>query len=172
VLGGVLVAIPVKLEAVLEALQMTTDTNSHHLDKRTGEIVMLTDEEWDAAEADAFISQYPDWQRDLILKAREIQQSDHFVALPDKLEINNYEIMERFCQAYPNQRISAALSGCIRGKGAFRRFGSAVADFGIQDEWYRFELNALKEIAVEWLEEHAIPFTGGDIIEDLSEDAM
>jgi hypothetical protein len=162
----------VRLQDVINALEMTVDSNSHYLDKRTGEIVMLTDEDLRAAEEDELISQYPEWQRDLVLKAREVQQSDQFIQLPDSFEIDNYEIMERFCREYPNQRISVALLGSIKGKGAFRRFNTAVSDFGIQDKWNQFERNALKEIAVEWLEEHGIQYTPKDVIEHTSEGAM
>jgi hypothetical protein len=47
---------------------MTADSISHYLDKRTGVIVMITDEELKAAEEDELISEYPEWQRDSILE--------------------------------------------------------------------------------------------------------
>ena len=79
--------LPVKLQDVVEALEEAAEFGLHFLDKRTGEIVTLSDEEWEAAEADELISTYPEWQREMILKAREIQKSQDFVALPDRLEI-------------------------------------------------------------------------------------
>jgi hypothetical protein len=60
----------VKLNEVVEALESVTEEHAHYLDKRTGEIIFLTSEELQAAEEDDLISEYPDWQRESILKAR------------------------------------------------------------------------------------------------------
>ncbi len=157
--------LPVKLQDVIDALEMAADFNSYFLDRRTGDIEGITEEVWNAAENNELISGYPEWQRDLILKAREIQSTDHFVELPSKNDINSYEIMEQFCHEYPNRRISEKLSVAIKGKGAFRRFNDMIDDIGLRDEWNRFEHQQLEDIAVEWLEDEGIPFTRGDEIE-------
>lgn len=157
--------LPVKLQDVIDALQSTGDFISYFLDRRTGEIELITEEVWSAGEKDELISTYPEWQRDSILKAREIQSTDHFVELPSKDEIDSYKIMEQFCREYPNRRISENLSAVIKGKGAFRRFKDMVDDLGIQDEWNRFEHQQFEDLAVEWLEANEIPFTRDDEIE-------
>lgn len=157
--------LPVKLHDVVDALGMTADSISYFLDRRTGEIQMITDEVWSAAENDELISEYPEWQRESILKAREIQSTDHFVELPSHIESNSYEIMERFCHEYPNPQISQRLSGVIKGKGAFRRFNDIIDDLGIRDEWNRFERQSREDLAIEWLEAEEIPFTRDDEIE-------
>lgn len=157
--------LPVKLQDVVDALELTAEFNFYFLDRRTGEIEMITEEVWDAAANDELISQYPEWQRELILKAREIQSTDYYVELPDKFEVNSYAMMERFCHEYSNRHISATLSAAIRGKGAFRRFRDMISDLGIENEWNRFEQQRFEEIAVEWLETEGIPFTRGDEID-------
>jgi hypothetical protein len=156
---------PVKLQDVIDALEMTEDFNSYFLDRRTGAIEMITEEVWSAAENNELISEYPEWERELILKAREIQSTDYFIELPSKLDLDSYEIMERFCHEYPNRQISRTLWHAIKGKGAFRRFKDMIFDLGIQDEWNRFEHQAFEEMAVDWLEAEGIPFTRGDEIE-------
>lgn len=157
--------LPVKLQDIIDALEITSDFSSYFLDRRTGEIEIITDDIWSAAENDELISEYPEWQRDLILKARKIQTTDHFVELPNKSDINSYDIMEQFCLEYPNRRISEKLSVAIKGKGAFRRFKDMLDDLGIRDEWNRFEHQQLEDIAVEWLEDEGIPFKRGDEVE-------
>ena len=157
--------LPVKLQDLIDALQLTVDSNSYFLDRRTGEIEMITEEDWSAAESDELISTYPEWQRDSILKAREIQSTDHFVELPSEDEIDSYEIMEQFCREYPNRRLSEKLSAVIKGKGAFRRFRDMIDGLGIQDEWHSFEHQQFEDLAVEWLEANGIPFTRDDEIE-------
>lgn len=157
--------LPVKLQDVIDALELTSDFNSHFLDRRTGEIEMITDEVWSAAENDELLSTHPDWERELILKAREIRNTEHFVELPSKFDINSYQMMERFCHEHPNRRISESLSHAIRAKGAFHRFRDKIADLGIEDEWRRFEHQQFEDLAVEWLEAEGIPFTREDEIE-------
>ena len=158
--------LPAKLQEVIDAFEMAADECSYYLDKRTGEIEMIQDEIWRAVEDDDPVEDYPEWQHEVILKAKEIWEGDeHFAKLPDKFEINSYAIMERFCHQYPNERISEQLSQAIRGKGAFRRFKDLVFDLGIQDKWNQFEHEAYEEMAIDWLESEDIPFTRGDEIE-------
>ena len=65
-------SLTVKLDDVVEAIDSAMEEHVHYLDKRTGEIVLLTSEELQAAEDDELISEYPDWQQESILKAREV----------------------------------------------------------------------------------------------------
>ena len=157
-------SLPVRLKDVSEAFELAHDQCSHYLDKRTGEIFLITTEERSAAEEDELVSDYPEWQQDSILKAREILESDDFVELPGQFDIDEYSIMERFGQEYEDRRTSAELLRCIRGRGAFRRFKDTVYELGIQDEWYEFRRQAFEEIAVEWLETNQIPYTRDDEI--------
>ena len=54
--------LPVKLQDVIEALEMAAESTMCFLDRRTGEIEMITDEVWSAAENDDLIWEYPEWQ--------------------------------------------------------------------------------------------------------------
>jgi hypothetical protein len=171
-MGGGAMSLPVKLKDVVDALEATSEFSMYFLDKRTGEIVMLTDEEWEAADADELISTYPEWQREVILKAREIQKSEDFVELPDRAEIDEYEIMERFAHEYEDQRASAELLRSIKGKGAFQRFKAAISELGIQQKWYDFRASELEEIAADWLDSEEIPYTREDIAEPNAEISM
>jgi hypothetical protein len=170
--GGGTMPLPVKLQDVVDALEAAAESSMHFLDKRTGEIVMLTDEEWKAAEEDELISDYPDWQRDAILKAREVQASEHFIELPGQSDINEYELMERFADEYKDQRTSAELLRSIKGKGAFRRFKDTISDLGLWAEWNEFRAKEFEGIATEWLDDEGIPYTREDIAEPNSEISM
>src|SRR5688572_28378514 len=153
-------SLSVRLKDVVQALDEASDMCSHYMDKRTGEIFLVTNEEMSAVEGD--VTDYPDWQQQSILKAREIFESKDFVQLPGQFDINEYSIMERFGQEYEDSRTSAELLRSIRGQGAFRRFKDTVHELGIQDEWYEFRRNQFEEIAVEWLEANQIPYTRED----------
>jgi hypothetical protein len=82
-------ALPVKLQDVIEAMDITGEEHSQYLDRRAGEVFMVTNEEMEAAEEDELISEYPDWQREGILKARETLNSNDFVELPTQFDITS-----------------------------------------------------------------------------------
>jgi hypothetical protein len=52
-------SLPVRLDDVIKALEAAAEQHSHYLDKRTGEIFLVTNEEIEAAEEDELISEYP-----------------------------------------------------------------------------------------------------------------
>ncbi|MDQ5847192.1 MAG: UPF0158 family protein [Acidobacteriota bacterium] len=150
---------PVKLNDVIEALDTAAEGCAHYLHRHTGEIVMVTDEEMEAAEEDELISEYPDWQREAILKAREILKSENFVELPDQFDIHDYEIMEAFCLTYENRPVGEELRRLIKGSGAFKRFKNAIYSVGADKAWYEFRRAEIEKIAVQWLEEQQMPYT-------------
>jgi len=161
-----------RLEDVIEALESAGDEQPHYLDKRTGEILLVTDEDIRAAEEDDLISQYPDWQRDSILKAREVlRDSEQFIQLPDQFDIHEYEIMKDFCLAFEDRQVGGELLRLIKGSGAFRRFKNAINEMGADKPGYEFKRSELERLAIEWLEEHETPYSR-DEATDVSEASM
>jgi len=149
----------VKLNDIIEGLEFQSDEMQSFLDKRTGKVVSISDEEMQAAEDDEPIEDFPDWQQDLIRIAREItDETGDYIELPSKFDINEYSIMERFCLSLNDPELADIFYGLIKGSGAFRRFKDAINEYGIEDDWYSYRNNALKEIAVEWCKENNIEF--------------
>jgi hypothetical protein len=111
-----------KLSDLIEGMDFQSDEQSAYLNLITGEVVSVTDEELRAAENDAPLEDFPAWQHDAIRTAGEIIETDHFLPLPDKFEINEYRIMERFCLAIDDVDMRDDLCNAIRGRGAFRYF--------------------------------------------------
>lgn len=91
-------------------------------------------------------------------KIRAALESDRFLELPDRFEIHEWSIMERFSRAQNIERIRSELLNAIRGAGAFRAFRSAIHRLGIEQSWYQFRDQALEEIARSWLEEHKLQY--------------
>jgi Uncharacterised protein family (UPF0158) len=77
---------------------------------------------------------------------------EKYVKLPDKGDINEYDIMEEFAE--DNDELSRAM----RGRGTFRRFKDEIIEQCIEDDWYDFKEKALIEIAREWCEENGIVY--------------
>src|SRR6266853_6611798 len=139
--------IQVKLQDILEGMDFQSDEQSAFLNRTTGEVVSITDEELRAAEHDAPLEDFPEWQHDQIRIAGEILATDHYLPLPDRFEINEYRMMERFCLSVDDDDLRDDLCDAIRGRGAFRRFKDRVQAYGIAEDWYRYRDATLREIA-------------------------
>ena len=87
----------VKLSDIVEGMDFQSDERSSFLNLTTGEVVSITDEELRAAEEEQPLEDFPEWQHEAIGIARDIIETDHYLPLPDRFEINEYHIMERFC---------------------------------------------------------------------------
>jgi hypothetical protein len=148
----------VSIKDVVDEMDILSDEHSAFLNRNTGELVTLSGEELSAAEEEDDIDKYPEWQQEMIAKAKEVLDSDDFLPLPSKFDIHEYSIMEDFCYSVKDDGIRDGLLYKIRGQGAFRRFRDDIRLNGIEDEWYRFRQEALEKIAIEWLEANQIPY--------------
>ena len=150
---------PVSLQTVVDEMDVFGDEMTAYINKKTGELFTVGDKEAgfieDGEEEDDFI---PDWQEEILPKVREVLESDDFVPLPDKFEIHEYSIMERFCLAIDDDDLREELLYGIRGRGAFRRFKEIIHWREIQDDWYSYRDNALKKIAADFLEAEEIAY--------------
>src|SRR5262252_10165055 len=107
--------VQVKLTEIIEGMDFQSDEQSSFLNLTTGEVVAITDEELRAAEHDAPLEDFPDWQHDAICIAKDIVETDHYLPLPDRFEIHEYQIMEQFCLSVDDEDIRDDLSDAIRG---------------------------------------------------------
>lgn len=147
----------ISLRDVIAALEAASDDCSFYLDPETGEIIMVTEEERALAE-DASWEEAPAWQREVMPKIRAALEGDRFLELPDRFDIHEWSIMERFSRAQNSDRTRSMLLNAIHGAGAFRAFRSAIQRLGVQQSWYQFRDEALAEIARSWLEEHKLHY--------------
>ena len=141
-------------------VDVLSDEWTVYLNRRTGEFVTVTEEDRAVLEdEDAEDSDHvPAWQRDLLPKIKEAMESDEYVTLPDKFEIHEWSLMERFCASVADENRRGALLDAIHGPGAFRCFKDRIGRLGGEDDWYRFRDRALEEIAAGRLEENGIAF--------------
>jgi hypothetical protein len=149
----------VSLKDVVNEMDVLSDEYSAFLNRHTGELVTLSNEEISAGEEDENIDEYPEWQQDMIIKAKEVINSDDYLPLPNKFEIHEYHIMEKFCHTIEDDKIRGNLLDKIRARGAFSRFKNAIQMNGIEEEWYHFRQEQLEKIAIDWLEVNQISYT-------------
>jgi hypothetical protein len=148
----------VKLDDIVEHIELQSDEVESYLNKTTGELHYISSEEMNAAENDDPIEKAPDWQQANIKIAKEISETDNYLELPSQYDVHEYKIMERFCHTVEEEKANYELLRAISGKGAFRRFKEVIHDFDIAKDWYEYKNKALKEIAKEWCEDNNIKF--------------
>jgi len=151
--------IQVKLSDIIEGLEFQSDACFSYLNTTTGEVVSVTTEELGAAEEDEPLEDFPEWQHDALRIARDIVDTDHYLPLPNRFDIHEYSIMERFCLSVEDDDMCDDLCNAIRGRGAFRRFKDRIQAYGIAEAWYRYRDAALREIAVAWCEAHGLRYS-------------
>jgi hypothetical protein len=153
----------VRLNDIVEALEMQIDECSAFLDRNTGEVETVSDDllrradddaEQDNKEPEPDLSE---WQQQEWEVARQIVVSgDRFLSLPSKFDVHEWEIMQDFCRSLASNRIREDLLHAIHGAGAFRMFKDTVRRHGIEPAWFAFRTDALKQIALDWCEENHI----------------
>jgi hypothetical protein len=154
-------AAEVKLELIIEALEMADDSISSYLDVETGEVCSVTAEEFDLAEdTQTVIEDLPDWQSEPVKLARSIQEQvgKRYLALPDKFDVHEWAIMDRFSETLKDAQLRNDFHGGIRGAGAFRLFKRLLTEYNLWDAWNRFKQVELRQMAIQWCEENGITF--------------
>ena len=156
--GGLTDMAPViSLREVVDAIDSLSDEWEAYLDPDTGEIITVTEEDRRLVEEGDTGDHAPEWQRETLPKIREVLESDRFLLLPDRFDVHEWAVMERFAHTR-NGPVQRDILDSLHGSGAFRNFRKTVERCGILDAWYKFRQEALEEIARNWLDEHKIQY--------------
>ncbi|MBZ5551762.1 MAG: UPF0158 family protein [Acidobacteriia bacterium] len=148
----------VSLQAVINEMDVLDDSHTAFLNKRTGELITLVDEEIYDLPDELGHDDVPPWQKELIEKKREVLNSGDYLELPSKFEIHEWAIMENFCLSLADPELRNDLLSRIHGSGAFRIFKDAIHQRGIAEKWYEFREKAFEKIAIDWLGENQIAY--------------
>jgi hypothetical protein len=148
----------VTLSDIIDGLESQSDRLNSYLNKETGEIVTLSEDDFILAESDDPLDDLSEWEQESIETIREIEDTDKYVALPTQFDIDEYDIMERFCRSIEDDEIRDQMYQAIEGRGAFRYFKDSIHRLKIAEDWYKFRDEAFREIAVEWCEENGIEY--------------
>jgi hypothetical protein len=148
------------LKDIVDALEMQFDEAPSFFDRETGQVVTISlDLLREAEESDADDdeddpeSQDKEWA---LAKRIAFSLPDRFPRLPSQFDVHEWAIMEEFSDAVESESVREDLLHAIHGPGAFRNFKYNVRRHGIEKTWYAFRTNALRQIAIEWCEEHHI----------------
>lgn len=150
---------PAQLASIIDGMETQSNENTSYLNKKTGEVILVTDEEFQAAENGEPPEEFPEWQREAIKTAQDVFENfGDYIELPSPFDIHEYAIIERFSLSLENERISEELLSAIRGSGAFRRFKDATHRLKVSEAWYRYRDQAYRQVAIDWCKEHEIEY--------------
>ena len=164
--------VAVSLRDLVDELQMLPNEWNAYLNKVTGKIITVTDDDVAMVEMDSEFEEemqegnddiggsVSDLETEHYQEVKRVMASDpDYLKLPSRFEIHEYEIMERFCLSIPDEKVSDVLLGKIRGSGAFRRFKETIYQYGIENDWFKYRDEAYTEIAIAWLESNGIAYS-------------
>jgi len=149
----------VLLKDIVEALEMQLDEYLSFLDLDTGQVESVSLDLLHKAEESDDDDDEPDlpgWQQHEWETVKRIVSTDRFVKLPTKFDVHEWSIMEEFSRSVESEPIRDDLMRAIHGSGAFRYFKDTIRRHGIEPAWYAFRDEALRQIAIDWCEEHSI----------------
>jgi len=149
----------VSLRELVDELKIIMSEQHVYLNQVTGKIVTLTNDEISAVESGDDTEERQGWEQEVFEQAKEVLSSGDYLELPSQFDIHEYQIMEKFCSDFPDERISSELLDEIRGgSGAFRRFKDTIYRYGIEKDWFKFQDEAYKDIVIAWLENNNITY--------------
>jgi Uncharacterised protein family (UPF0158) len=147
----------VRLNDVIDSLEMQFDESSSFLDLDTGQVETVSHAL--LREADQRGDEEPDlptWQKHEWEIAKRIVSTDRFQELPTKFEVHEWEIMKDFSISVASDSIREDLLRAISGAGAFQKFKGALRQQGMESSWFTFRTEALRQIALSWCKENQI----------------
>ncbi len=151
-------AVTVSLRRVVDELEAQTDDCTAYLNRETGDLCTIQEEEAVLVEDAVDVDKRPHWQRDEVARVREVLESEDWLPLPTRFDIHEWAIMDEFSRSIDDSDLRGELQNAIRGVGAFRCFNDAIHRRGIHESWYSYKTAALGQIAADWLDGHGISY--------------
>jgi hypothetical protein len=145
----------VHVSAVVEGMEMQSDEMHSYLHRPTGRVVTVSDDALAAAENG---DEECDIQEELPEARRIVAAGDEYVELPDRFELNEYRMMERFAESLAGGSARDAALRSLHGRGAFRYFKDTVHNLGVAKSWYAFRDECYREVAREWCDANGIEY--------------
>jgi hypothetical protein len=152
-------AVRVSLKGIVDALEGSFEEALSYLDPETGEIETVSREVLSHAEEDGDPDDLLDWQQDEFQLACRIVETGRFLRLPTEWDVHEWEIMDQFARSITDASVSNDLRGALHGRGAFRYFKDTLRRYQMEQTYYDYRSQALREIAIEWCEENGIAWS-------------
>ena len=146
----------------MEAIELDSLEYCTYFDRQKGEIVsgertMLG--AFEEGDEERF-ADVPDWEKGVVETARAIADDDgsRFIHAPDPREFHECRHMELFIRSLADEEAAEQLWRAIKGRGACRHFKDTLYRLGLQDQWYQYRDEAMKQFVIEWAEANGVAY--------------
>ena len=136
---------PVDLIQLIDAFDAQSDYLFFYVNRTSGEIRSLMEPDEPEQDDESGFD-------------RSVIESDEYIPLPSRWEINRYEILKQFISSLESSKMKEVLAHATKGKGAFGRFHTAIHTYKIQDQWYKYLKDRLHEKAIEWCHQNKLAY--------------
>jgi hypothetical protein len=170
-------------DEIQKAMEDTArDAFDYFLDRETGEIIILSEDIINKAQAilaesyDDDIGDFedvevekvpviPEWMEDEIELALEIfiYEKDRYARIPERNPRYGYDTMKAFARTLEEEALKETLLELLDGKNAFRRFKDSLAPYPKERKlWYGFNAKASRNEIEDWLRSIGISIGTGE----------
>jgi hypothetical protein len=146
----------VRLADIVDGMEMHSDETTFYLHRPTGRVIAISDQAFTATDEDDEELVEPEE----LAEAREVlARGEDYLALPDRYEIDEYRMMERFASGIADPGSQDQLVSALQGRGAFRRFKDEVLRLDLAEKWYAYRSD--EGVARDWCEVNGVELNPG-----------
>jgi hypothetical protein len=149
---------PVSISNIIDAFDVVNSELHCYLNKETGEISFISQDEMSLAEDEESESDVPEWQRESLEITKQILDGDEkFLLLPDQFHLDERSIMFDFAY-HAEEKHRTKLLKALHERRPYRRFKDKVIELGIDKKWYDFREANFREVAIDWCKDNGIDY--------------
>lgn len=128
---------------LLQAFESGDGSTSWYLDRETGDVIPLTDDDLDGEEE----------IRAAIEGDEEEEDGGRYLCIPQRHSGDGFRLMERFVDTVEDPRTRDALYDALERRRPFRSFKDALTRYpDVRERWFAYEEAASREEAIAWLD--------------------
>lgn len=151
-------SVTISLSTLAQELDVLPDGFVLYLNKRTGESILVSDEDRLLLNHPEYLDNAPNWRQEFITGFIESRDAGDLVELPSRYEIHKRSIMRRFTLSITDPHSIARLENSLHGRGAYKRFKTTLFDLNLEEDWRRFLEATVIELLIPILDMHTIPY--------------
>lgn len=142
----------IKLSELVEKLKSQKIGFSGYYNKETGRIILI----------DEYSDKNHQNKNNISVYAKQLskeicQNPDKYVTLPDKLDIDEYRIMEKFCNVIDETK-GNILRKILKKKPSVKKFGIMTEEIELGDDWKEFLDSEFFRISEKWCKDNKIEY--------------
>ena len=151
----------INLSDVIEAIESRDESLVQYYNKKEEIIIYVSDSKESSYSSDDIseIDKYEEWEQEIIKQLYDLKENPkNYIKLPTYEEINEYEIVVRFIESINNEIIKEKIIKDINKHNDLHEVRSTFEKYGVINEWYDFQEEYEKDLAIKWCNENRIKY--------------